>query len=193
MLPHRGDAGFDLWLAWASCWEECVFLFLAVTNGILNRCDASKSLDSGTRDYYCEKNMPWEATCPNKMKETLTLDQTYKLEPSPVLMNLVGWIASLMQWIWIWTNFRRWWGTGEPGMLQSMGLWRVRHDLAIEQHLWAYSRPAQLQVTGRCLSQKWMLVLHPWVFGWVLHSFKVWFSWTDPALPKMPLRHVIPC
>ena len=93
MLPHRGDAGFDLWLAWASCWEECVFLFLAVTNGILNRCDASKSLDSGTHDYYCEKNMPWEATCPNKMKETLTLDQTYKLEPSPVLMNLVGWFG----------------------------------------------------------------------------------------------------
>ena len=23
-----------------------------------------------------------------------------------------GWVASPMQWTWIWTNFRRWWGTG---------------------------------------------------------------------------------
>ena len=28
-------------------------------------------------------------------------------------------MASLMQWTW--ANFRRWWGTGRPGMLQSMG------------------------------------------------------------------------
>ena len=27
----------------------------------------------------------------------------------------------------------RWWRTGKPGVLQSMGLWRVGHDLVIEQ------------------------------------------------------------
>ena len=32
-----------------------------------------------------------------------------------------GWMASLMQWTWAWANSRRWWGTGRPGMLQSMG------------------------------------------------------------------------
>ena len=31
------------------------------------------------------------------------------------------WMASLMQWTWIWTNFGRWWGTERPGVLQSMG------------------------------------------------------------------------
>ena len=31
-----------------------------------------------------------------------------------------GWMASLMQWTWTWANFRRWWGTGRPGVLQSM-------------------------------------------------------------------------
>ena len=30
-------------------------------------------------------------------------------------------------------NSGRWWGTRRPGMLQSMGLHRVRHDLATEQ------------------------------------------------------------
>ena len=32
-----------------------------------------------------------------------------------------GWVASPMQWTWIWTNFRRWWGTSKLGVLQSMG------------------------------------------------------------------------
>ena len=43
-----------------------------------------------------------------------------------------GWIASLTQWTWIWASFRSWWWTGRPGMLQSMGLQRVRHDWATE-------------------------------------------------------------
>ena len=45
-----------------------------------------------------------------------------------------GWMASLTKWIWVWASSRRWWRTGKPGMLQSMGLQRVRHDWAIEQH-----------------------------------------------------------
>ena len=44
-----------------------------------------------------------------------------------------GWMASLMQWTWTWANFGRWWGTGRPGVLQSMELLRIRHDWATEQ------------------------------------------------------------
>ena len=33
-----------------------------------------------------------------------------------------GWTASLMEWTWTWANSGRWWGTGRPGMLQSMGI-----------------------------------------------------------------------
>ena len=33
---------------------------------------------------------------------------------------------------WTWANSGRWWGTGKPGMLQSMGSQRVRHDWAAE-------------------------------------------------------------
>ena len=44
-----------------------------------------------------------------------------------------GWMASLTQWTWALAISRRWWGTGKPGVLQSMGLWRVGHDLATEQ------------------------------------------------------------
>ena len=41
-----------------------------------------------------------------------------------------GWMASLTQWTWVWVNSRSWWWTGRPGVLQSMGSQRVRHDWA---------------------------------------------------------------
>ena len=33
-----------------------------------------------------------------------------------------GWMASLIQWTWLWANSGRQWRTGKPGRLQSMGL-----------------------------------------------------------------------
>ena len=43
-----------------------------------------------------------------------------------------GWMASPIQWTWVWVNSGSWWWTGKPGMLQSMGLQRVRHDWVTE-------------------------------------------------------------
>ena len=46
------------------------------------------------------------------------------------------------QWTWVWVNSRSWWWTGRPGVLQSMGSQRVRHDWATELNwrlnLWAF-------------------------------------------------------
>ena len=36
-----------------------------------------------------------------------------------------GWMASPIQWVWVWVNSGSWWWTGRPGVLQSMGLQRV--------------------------------------------------------------------
>ena len=33
-----------------------------------------------------------------------------------------GWMASPARWTWVLASSRRWWKTGKPGMLQSMGL-----------------------------------------------------------------------
>ena len=38
------------------------------------------------------------------------------------------WMASMTQWTWVWANSRGWWKTGKPGVLQSVGLQRVRHN-----------------------------------------------------------------
>ena len=42
-------------------------------------------------------------------------------------------MASPTQWTWPLANSRRWWRISKPGMLQSMGLQRVRHNWATEQ------------------------------------------------------------
>ena len=47
-----------------------------------------------------------------------------------------GWdgrMASLTWWTWVWVGTGSWWWTGKPGVLQSMGSQRVRHNLASEQ------------------------------------------------------------
>ena len=44
--------------------------------------------------------------------------------------DIRGWdggTASSMQWTRTWANFGKWWGTGRPGVLQSMGSQRVGH------------------------------------------------------------------
>ena len=45
-----------------------------------------------------------------------------------------GWMASLTQWTWVWVSSGSWWWTGRPGLLQSMGSQRVRHDWATEMN-----------------------------------------------------------
>ena len=41
------------------------------------------------------------------------------------------WMASPTQWTWVWVSSGSWWWTEKPGVLQSTGLQRVRHNWAI--------------------------------------------------------------
>ena len=41
-----------------------------------------------------------------------------------------GWMASVT---WVWASSRRWWSTGWPGVLQSVGSERVRQDFVTER------------------------------------------------------------
>ena len=43
------------------------------------------------------------------------------------------WFDSITDSMVTWANSRRWWRTGKPGMLQSMGSQRIGHDLVTEQ------------------------------------------------------------
>ena len=57
-----------------------------------------------------------------------------------------GWMASPTQWTWVWASSGRWWRTRKPGVLQSTGLRRVRHNRATEQQqLVMYTIPGSFQ------------------------------------------------
>ena len=47
-----------------------------------------------------------------------------------------SWLPSLTPWTWVWASSRSWWWTGKLGMLQFMGLQRVRHDWVTELADW---------------------------------------------------------
>ena len=61
-----------------------------------------------------------------------------------------GWMALPTQRTWVWASSGSWWWTGKPGVLQSMGSQRVRHDWATELNWltrfapWMGNRPFQL-------------------------------------------------
>ena len=41
-----------------------------------------------------------------------------------------GWMASPMQWTWVWVSSRNWWCTGKPDVLQSVGFQSDGHEWA---------------------------------------------------------------
>ena len=63
-----------------------------------------------------------------------TLDKILMLGKTEGGDGLDGWMASMIQWTWVWANSWRQWRTGMPGVLQSMGLQKSQTQLSD----WAY-------------------------------------------------------
>ena len=71
-----------------------------------------------------------------------------------------GYMASLTQWTWVWATSRWWWRTGKPGLLQSMGSQRVRHDWLTEQKYWEKLEPSwYIQYTIWSFSKTYILFI----------------------------------
>ena len=102
------------------------------------------------------------------------------------------WMASPTQKTCVWVNSGSWWWTGRPGLLQSMGSQRVRHNSATELKLskdglaysgewvpchWGYS-----SWTTRMLSE----VSGNWKSGWVSSSSKYFDSDNKGQLQLTP-------
>ena len=81
------------------------------------------SWSSGILVIWCEELTHWKSPwCWERLRA----------EGEEGVRGWDGWTVSLIQWTWTWANSGRWWGTGRPGMLQSMGLQKVGHDWATE-------------------------------------------------------------
>ena len=68
-----------------------------------------------------------------------------------------GWMASQIQWMWIWANSGRYWRTGKPGVLQSMAhkesdmIWRLNNHHHNNNILLTFQLP------GLCWTIPWVL------------------------------------
>ena len=88
----------------------------------IGKTDAA-SWNSNTLATWCEELTHWKRPwCWERLKAGGEEDDR----------GWDGWMASLFRWGWVWVSSRSWWWTGKPGVLQSMGLQRVRHDWATE-------------------------------------------------------------
>ena len=76
-------------------------------------------------------------------EKTLMLGEKMKAGAEGSDRGWDDWTASRTHWTWIWANSGRYWRTGKPGVLQSMGSQRVRHDLATKQQQNPHSNPVR--------------------------------------------------
>ena len=76
-----------------------------------------------------------------------------------------GWMASPTLCTWVWVSIGGWWWTGKPGVLQYMGLKRVRYYLATEQ-----------QKPKRDLSASVSVLFHNSQKVKAAHRFHQWMS-----------------
>ena len=75
-----------------------------------------------------------------------------------------GWMPSTTWRTWVWASSGSWWWTGKPGVLQSMGSQRVRHnwvtELNLEEVLLTLSY--RWKQGGRDLSTNHTILKLPW-------------------------------
>ena len=85
--------------------------------------------------------------------------------------NRMRWLDGinwLTRWTWVWAMSRSWWWTGKPGVLQSMGSQRVRHDWVTELN-WR-ELTTQFMLAGTCT--KWPLSSNQFLFSGILFKEK---------------------
>ena len=67
----------------------------------------------------------------NSLEKTLMLERLKAREEGDN-REWDDWIVSPTWWTWVWVGSGCWWWTEKPGLLQSMGSQRVKHDWATE-------------------------------------------------------------
>ena len=96
----------------------------------------------GRTDVEVETPIVWSPDVKNWLMKRPWCWERLKAEGEGDNRGWNGWMASLAQYTWVWVNSRSWSWTGKPGMLQFIGLQRVRHDWATEVNWtkWVTSR-----------------------------------------------------
>ena len=123
--PNRAECqridAFELW-----CWKRLLKV----------PWTARRSNQSILREINPEYSLEGLMLKPSLQYFSCLMRTAASLEKSLMLGKIEGWdgwMASPMQWKWTRANCGRRWGTGRPGVRQSMASKRVGHDWATEQ------------------------------------------------------------
>ena len=87
-----------------------------------------------------------------------------------------GWMTSATQWTWVWANSGRWWRTEKPGVLQSVGLQRVGHNLVIEQQCHLLQVSVRLMVMESLCSEIEAYLLGSVELAWEVYWWRYHWS-----------------
>ena len=101
----------------------------------------------------------WRA---NSLEKTLMLGKT-KGRRRGDNRGRDGWMASQTSWAWVWARFGSWYWTEKPGVVQSMGSQRVRHNWATELNWTHFAYPQN-------------------TFSKTENQWKKRWAWRDPPL-----------
>ena len=124
---HRRSEAFELW-----CWRRLLRVTWTArrwNQSILKEINLEYSI--GRTD--AEASILWPPDAQSQLtRKDLDAGKDWGQEEKGA-RGWDCWMASPTRWTWVWTSSRSWWWTGKPGMLQSMGSQRVRHDWVTEQ------------------------------------------------------------
>ena len=72
---------------------------------------------------WLSRLIDWLTDADNSLEKSLMLEKIEDRRRG--IRRWDDWMASRMQWTWTWANSRRWWGSGRPGVLHSLGWQRL--------------------------------------------------------------------
>ena len=124
---HRRTDVFELW-----CWRPLRVPWTARTSNqsILKEINPEYSLEGLILKLQYFGHLMWWT---GSLRKTLMLGKIESRRRRG--WQRKRWFSGITdQWISIWASSRRWWKTGKPGMLQTMGSQRVRHDWTTSIH-----------------------------------------------------------
>ena len=123
-------------------------------------CSLERLMLKLTLQYF--GHLMWRA---DSLEKTLMLGKRLKARGEGDSIGWDGWMASLTQWTWV---SRNWGWTGRPGVLQSMGLKRVRLDWSTELNWIVLSDLMHVLYYMQCLKQlKSSILCHQFATTWL--------------------------
>ena len=107
------------------------------------------------------------------------------------------WMALPTWWTWVWASSGSWWWTGKPGVLQSRGSQRVRHDWETEVN-WTGLRTTERVLSWlkedslpQVLKEFVFLNTEPPVCRWSQVSYSFLFEGTVPSFSWVSCLFVV--